>query len=151
GFIDPLLSTGFPLTLLGVSRLAAAIEQDWEQARFAERLQAYAVQTNSELLAAERLVAALYASMADFPLFTALSLLYFSAASFTEAARRLGQPQLAGAFLMNDHPRFGPQAAACCAEAMHRLTAEDRARLIEEVRLVIEPFDIAGLGDRRRR
>lgn len=151
GFIDPLLSTGFPLTLLGVSRLAAIIEQDWGQPRFAERLQAYAAQTSQELSAAERLVAALYASMADFPLFTSLSMLYFAAASFTEAARRLGKPQLAGSFLMNDHPHFGPQSAGCCAAAMRRLTAEERARLIEQVRDVIEPFDIAGLGDRRRR
>src|SRR5207248_10639161 len=87
GFVDPLLSTGFPLTLLGISRLAEAIEQDWGCARFEERLHAYAVQTNNELMAAERLVAALYASMADFVMFTTLSLLYFAAVSFTETAR----------------------------------------------------------------
>ena len=29
GFVDPLLSTGFPLTLLGISRLAEAIEHHW--------------------------------------------------------------------------------------------------------------------------
>jgi len=34
--------------------------------------------------------------MKDFPLFTSLSLLYFAAASFTETARRLGRPELAG-------------------------------------------------------
>ena len=40
------------------------------------------------------LVAALYATMADPPLFKRLSLLYFAAASFSEAARRLGRPEL---------------------------------------------------------
>src|SRR5213075_964570 len=29
GFVDPLLSTGFPLTLLGISRLAKIIDEDW--------------------------------------------------------------------------------------------------------------------------
>jgi hypothetical protein len=34
GFVDPLLSTGIPLTLLGVSRLAEIIERDWGTQRF---------------------------------------------------------------------------------------------------------------------
>ncbi len=34
GFVDPLLSTGFPLTLLGVARLAEIIAQDWKTAAF---------------------------------------------------------------------------------------------------------------------
>jgi len=53
GFIDPLLSTGFPLTLFGIDRLAKAIEGDWDSARFRERLQVYSTQTSYELLAAE--------------------------------------------------------------------------------------------------
>jgi FADH2 O2-dependent halogenase len=31
GFVDPLLSTGFPLTLLGLARLARILEEDWEK------------------------------------------------------------------------------------------------------------------------
>lgn len=142
GFIDPLLSTGFPLTLLGVARLADALEHGFE-----ERLQAYEAETGQDLKSAERLIAALYASLADFPLFSALSLLYFAAASFTETARRLGRPKLAGAFLLSDHPWFGPRARSCCARALkHRDPA-----LIEEIRRLIEPIDVAGLGDRCRR
>ena len=34
GFVDPLLSTGFPLTLLGVSRLSEIIEHDWDTPQF---------------------------------------------------------------------------------------------------------------------
>ena len=88
GFVDPLLSTGFPLTLLGVSRLAEIIEHDWDTPQFADRLQTYATQTDNELLAAARLIASLYATMDRFPLFVSLSMLYFAAASFSEAARR---------------------------------------------------------------
>jgi tetracycline 7-halogenase / FADH2 O2-dependent halogenase len=151
GFIDPLLSTGFPLTLLGVARLAEAIECDWGSPHFASRLKNYASQTDSEITAAERLVGALYSSMNNFPLFCATSLLYFAAASFTEAALRLGRPNLAGAFLMHDHPRFGPQLRACLERVRRDLTAEQRAELIEQIRAAIEPFDVAGLTDSSRR
>ncbi len=47
--------------------------------------------TLAELDATEQLVAALYASMGDVPLFKRLTLLYFAAASFSEAARRLNR------------------------------------------------------------
>ena len=101
-------------------------------------------------MAAERLVATLYASMADFPLFTAVSLLYFAAVSFAETARRLGQPELASSFLLRDHPRFGPQSASCCARVLRGLASVQRDQLIEQIYRVIEPFDVAGLGDKRR-
>ncbi|HKQ79356.1 MAG TPA: FAD-dependent oxidoreductase [Blastocatellia bacterium] len=151
GFVDPLLSTGFPLTLLGVARLAEAIERDWVSSHFESRLKKYAAQTGNELAAAERLVAALYASMNDFPLFTSLSLLYFAAASFTETARRLGRPELAGGFLMHDHPLFGPRSRACLERARHDLTPEQREELAEQIQGDIEPFDVTGLSDRSRR
>ncbi len=143
GFVDPLLSTGFPLTLLGVLRLAEILERE-----SFEELRAYDDETTEALLSAERLVAALYASMADFPLFSALTLLYFAAASYTETARRLGRPQLAGAFLMSDHARFGPELRACCDAALSRA---DPKELIERIHRAIEPIDVAGLGDRQRR
>jgi tetracycline 7-halogenase / FADH2 O2-dependent halogenase len=143
GFVDPLLSTGFPLTLLGVTRLAEILGHgDFQE------LRAYETETEEALLSAERLIAALYASMADFPLFSALSLLYFAAASYTETARRLGRPELAGTFLMSDHPWFGPQSRVCCEAALNH---SDPAELIERIHRVIEPIDVAGLGDRRRR
>jgi len=140
GFIDPLLSTGFPLTLLGVARLAEALEHGFE-----ERLPAYEAETGEALQAAERLVAALYANLGDFPRFTALSLLYFAAASFTETVRRLGRPS--PAFLLTDHPWFGPRSRSCCERALESRDPE----LIEEIHRIIEPIDVAGLGDRSRR
>ena len=108
GFVDPLLSTGFPLTLLGVARLAEIFEHGWETERFASRLQTYAAQTEGELLATGRLIASLYANMNNFSVFTSLSLLYFATASFSETARRLGKPHLASSFLLHNHPLFGP-------------------------------------------
>ena len=156
GVVDPLLSTGFPLTLQGIARLAVVLEADLDSARLEERLNQYARQTFQELDVAAKLVSALYASMNDFPLFTALSLLYFAAASFTETARRLHRPDLTGSFLLNDHPDFSPRLHSCCDRVLRAFshgggTAAAHASLIDDIYRAIEPFDVAGLCDRGRR
>jgi tetracycline 7-halogenase / FADH2 O2-dependent halogenase len=115
GVIDPLLSTGFPLTLLGIIRLLDVLEHTLHGDERQRRLRHYAEATSDELDATEQLVAALYASMEDVPLFTRLALLYFAAASFSEAARRLGRPQLAPGFLLHAHPDFGSGLRECAA------------------------------------
>jgi len=139
GFVDPLLSTGFPLVLLGVARLAEIFERDWDSSRFGPALSGYARRTEGELIATASLIGSLYANMANFPLFVSLSLLYFAAASFAETARRLGKPNLASSFLLYDHPSFNVQELA------------GRARSSDDILRAIEPFNVAGLGDRRRR
>jgi FADH2 O2-dependent halogenase len=155
GFVDPLLSTGFPLTLLGVERLAEILATSWNSPALEQRLSRYARCLQGELDAAARLVGALYAAMNDFPLFAALSLLYFAAASFSEAARRLARPQLAEGFLLNRHPRFRAALRSCCERARrsreNRLTAAARAGLIDDIYRAIEPIDVAGVSDRSRR
>ena len=149
GFIDPLLSTGFPLTLLGVMRLAEILEQDWKSERF--HLEAYAAQTDAELMATARLIGALYANFTDFPVFSAICLLYFAAATYTETARRLGRPQLASSFLLHDHPSFGINCAGVLERAHAVRTQADSEALVQEIRRVIEPIDVAGLSDTSRR
>ena len=135
GVVDPLLSTGFPLTLLGIERLARIIEGSLQTNALAE----YERQTFSELDATAALVAALYANMHDFEVFSALTLLYFAAASFSESARRLNHPELARSILLHDDPRFGPALRECC-----------RAPSAARIREAIAPFDVAGLGKRER-
>jgi tetracycline 7-halogenase / FADH2 O2-dependent halogenase len=151
GFVDPLLSSGFPLTLLGISRLVEALESGLGSERFAAQLQTYAAKTEAELLATSDLVGALYASMSDFPVFASLSLLYFAAVSFSEAARRLGKPHLASSFLLHDHPVFGPACRSIFERARQPQTPRESADLTEEILRAIEPFNVAGLGDPRRR
>jgi len=90
GFVDPLLSTGFALTLLGIERLARILRSS----DLRQQLQTYADETECELLIASRLIGALYATMDNFPAFTAVSLLYFAAVSFSETAIRLGRVRL---------------------------------------------------------
>ena len=150
GFVDPLLSTGFPLTLLGVTRLAKIIEHDWQRQTFAEKLENYALETDSELFATSRLIGALYANMGNFRVFSALSLVYFAIASYSEVARRLGKRHLAQSFLLHDHPQFGPKSIRLLERALRIQTQQESEELIEEVYRLIEPFDVAGLGQRTR-
>jgi FADH2 O2-dependent halogenase len=154
GVIDPLLSTGFALTLLGLERLAEILDGPAE--RRPEALSAYARHTQAELDATEQLVAALYAGMGDFPLFKRLALLYFAAASFSEAAHRLGHPARAPGFLLHADPQFGPALRRCVTATLTMPDASGdpraaRRRLFDDIDRAIEPFDIAGLLDRTRR
>ena len=150
-FADPLLSTGFPLALLGIQRLGLALTEDWGTLRFGERIAAYGDATLAEADAAARLVGALYAAFDDFPLFVELAKLYFAAASFSESARRLGKPRLAPSFLLSSHPAFGPALRGICDAALGPRTEESRARLLAEIARTIEPFDVAGLLNASRR
>ncbi|MEQ1353220.1 MAG: tryptophan 7-halogenase [Candidatus Acidiferrum sp.] len=150
GFVDPLLSSGFPLTLLGVSRLAEIIEEDWDTPRFPGRLNTYAVQTGSELVDTGRLIASMYATMDRFPLFVSLSMLYFAAASFSEAARRLGKPYLARSFLLGDNQHFHVSAQRCFEHAREAFTEDKMREVSQEVAEIIGPINIAGLGNAAR-
>jgi FADH2 O2-dependent halogenase len=151
GVIDPLLSTGFPLTLLGLLRLVDILERSGPGEARDAALGEYERVTLKELDATEQLVAALYATLDDPPLFKRLSLLYFAAASFSEAARRLGRADLAPGFLLHAHPSFGPELEACAAMARAPLPAPARRALEERIDRAVEPFDVAGLLDRERR
>ncbi|HEV2274971.1 MAG TPA: tryptophan 7-halogenase [Acidobacteriaceae bacterium] len=151
GFVDPLLSTGFPLTLLGVARLAAILREEWGSADMPARLEDYQDQTQAELMATSRLVGALYANTSNFPVFVSLTLLYFAAASFSETVRRLGRPELAPSFLLHDHPHFGPVMARLLERSLHLHTEEESAGFVQETLRAIEPINVAGLGDPGRR
>ena len=151
GVIDPLLSTGFPLTLLGLLRLLDLLERTAPGADREAALAEYERASLAELDATERLVGALYATMNDPALFKRLSLLYFAAASFSEVTRRLGRPELARGFLLCADPAFGPEVAACAALASASPRLEERDELLARIDRAIDPFDTAGLLDRRRR
>jgi FADH2 O2-dependent halogenase len=150
GVIDPLLSTGFPLTLLGVQRIARLLEVHWRRPSFAAGLGHYAGLTALELAIAAELIATLYATMDRFELFRELSLLYFAAASFSETVRRLGKPHLADSFLLCRHPVFSKQLRQICEAARRPLSAGETEGLARRIREAIEPFDLAGLTDRSR-
>jgi FADH2 O2-dependent halogenase len=89
--------------------------------------------------------------MGDFELFKRQSLLYFAAASFSETMRRLDRTETAKGFLLCDDPIFGPELRACASAASAAPRGEERTALLTRIDRAIEPFDIAGLGNRGRR
>lgn len=151
GVIDPLLSTGFPLTLLGLGRLLHVLETTNDGPERDDALRAYERETQDELDITEQLVAGLYACMDDPAMFRQLSLLYFAAASFSETVRRLGRPHMAPGFLLHRHPTFGAELRACAATVVARPAGAARHGLFARIRRAIEPFDAAGLADESRR
>jgi FADH2 O2-dependent halogenase len=150
GFVDPLLSTGFTLTLLGVQRMGEILKKGLQDSNFDQRLKNYAESTAQELETTSQLVGALYAAMNRFELFSELSLLYFAAASYSETVRRLGKPELADGFLLCNHPVFARQVRNIC-EVVGKTSSVDAIRqLSRTIRETIEPLDVAGLTDRSR-
>lgn len=150
GVIDPLLSTGFPLTLFGVARIGRLLSNHWQRPSFLAALEGYAQLTAHELETTASLVGALYATMDRFELFKQLSLLYFAAAHFSETARRSGQGQLADSFLLCRDPIFSSELRQICEAATQPLSANGANELAERVRRAIKPFDLAGLTDPSR-
>jgi FADH2 O2-dependent halogenase len=63
----------------------------------------------------------------------------------------LGKGNLPQTFLLHDHPVFGPQCLRLFQEALAVTTPRDTAALCESIFKTIEPFNVAGLGDDRRR
>ncbi|HAV62720.1 MAG TPA: FAD-dependent oxidoreductase [Verrucomicrobiales bacterium] len=147
GFVDPLLSTGFPLTLLGVKRLAAIVADAWNTESLHARLAGYARTTDDELLVAAELIGGLLKSLDRPVAFNALTQLYFAAASFSESAIRLGHPELAEGFLLHQRGGFREGLRRCIALA----AAGDEKELSDEVTRLIAPINVAGLADPAKR
>ena len=143
-FIDPFFSTGFPLTLLGVHRLAALMRESPDPGAW--DLKEYNRVTQREAETAAALVAGCYAAFRDFPAFAALSMLYFTAASYSEMARRLGRGHLASEFLLGNRPPFRSAFERHLAAAR-----EGRASPSAAIYADLEPFNIAGLCDAEKR
>jgi len=145
GFVDPLFSTGFPLTLLGIHRLGRALQTHGGILPYPDPEQ-YEDRSNYELRAAASLVNGCYSAFSDFRSFTALSMLYFAAASYSEMARRLGRRDLASQFLLGNRERFGSAFAQHVGLALAGQRVDEDA-----VRRDLEPFNIAGLCDPEKR
>ncbi|MBB6053777.1 NAD(P)/FAD-dependent oxidoreductase [Armatimonas rosea] len=132
GFIDPLYSTGMPLTLLGIQRIAALIQHDKLQSP--ELLAHYEATTFAELDWVAEFIGANYAAFADFPRFVDTTMFYFAAASFSELARRTGRSDLAKGYLLTQNERFRANFHAW-QQGMLSLTD------------AIAPWNAAGLAD----
>jgi len=152
-FVDPLFSTGFPLTLLGVERLAALLESGafFQDARGCgpsggPSLETYSATTLAEADHTARFVAGCYAGFPRFEAFSQYAMFYFAAASYAEMARRVAPDRAAAGFLRAADPGF-----AAAIMAMSPATATHGAgAFAEAVRLAVDGINIAGLCDARK-
>jgi FADH2 O2-dependent halogenase len=145
GFIDPLFSTGIPLTLLGIERLARILEG--VKGRPESRpFDDYSDVTLAEADHAARFIAGCYAAFSRFKQFADYSMFYFAAASFAEMARRLRVNSPDSRFLASDRSAF--------ADALVRLSPQSRPHdgdYAADVASAIEAMNIAGLCDPEKR
>jgi FADH2 O2-dependent halogenase len=149
-FIDPLFSTGIPLTLIGIERLARILEEGLDQARLPSislrpgRVHLYNDATLDDADRTARFIAGSYAGFRQFPMFTAYSMFYFAAASFSEMARRLASARTPRRFLCGDRPRFaGPLDRL--SPAVWRV--DDGAAYAQRVASAVADWNVAGLCD----
>jgi FADH2 O2-dependent halogenase len=150
-FVDPLFSTGIPLTLLGIERLARLIERggldrvgrpDGGMAD-APAAAGYSHTTLAEADHIASFVAGCYAAFPRFDHFTAYAMFYFVAASFSETVRRLGgQPP---GFLCAGDPAF----TSALAQLSPALARHDD--LGARVAAATERLNVAGLCDPDKR
>lgn len=145
GFVDPLLSTGFALTLLGIDRLAQLLKNGLRNETLSAKLAGYERTTFEEIDAAADLIGALYAKMNLPSEFSLLTLLYFAALSFTEAARRLNRPGLASGFLLTNDASFSETRRSLCAAASAGTTI-----LRADIERAIQAWDLIGFTDWQR-
>jgi FADH2 O2-dependent halogenase len=139
-FIDPLFSTGIPLTLLGIERLARVLERGIGNTR----LDDYVAATLDDADRTARFIAGSYAGFHQFPMFTAYSMFYFAAASFAEMARRLASSRAPRRFLCGDSIPF--------ASALDQLSpaagrAENFGDYANRVASAVAGWNVAGLCD----
>ena len=145
-FVDPLFSTGIPLTLLGLERLAHAFEvSSSDKARPVVDLRPYSGTTLAEADHVARFVAGCYAAFPWFEAFAAWSMFYFAAASFSEMSRRLHGDQWSRGFLFASDNRL--------VASMRELSPgrESSTDLATGVAAAIEPINVAGLSDPAKR
>lgn len=152
-FIDPLFSTGIPLTLLGIERLGRILQETWGTKDLPDRLAGYGETTLHEADVVASFIAGCYGGMVDFPIFTALSMFYFAAASYSEMARRLEKPHLVRRFLAADHAQFGPALLDCAdwARSHGDAGAMGVSDYAQTVANSVECINVAGLCDPAKR
>jgi FADH2 O2-dependent halogenase len=156
GFVDPLFSTGIPLTLIGIERLATLLEGAAPGRPAGPPLRAanhqlpttnYASATLADIDHTAAFVGGCYAAFPRFEAFTSYSMFYFAAASYAEMARRIDGARRPSRFLCAD--RFGADTLRLSPSSQSDSVGEAEYRAA--VAAAIEPLNIAGLCDANKR
>ena len=135
-FIDPLFSTGIPLTLLGIERIARSMETRGLK----PALYDVAEVTFDEADHTARFIAGCYAAFPRFDTFTAYSMLYFAAASFSEVQRRVSPERASGGFLRAADTRY-----AASLRALSPAVCSPGGDYFDHIAQAVAPINVAGL------
>ncbi|MEI8382933.1 MAG: tryptophan 7-halogenase [Planctomycetota bacterium] len=146
-FLDPLHSTGNAFTLVGIERLMGILERSWNQPTLEEDLKSYdqMLQRESEFL--DLIVSGSFLGFREFERMIALSMFYFSAATWSETERRAGRAIRGSAFLSADHPGLRSALELAVQEIDSSLPCD---QFTEHIRSAIAPFNRVGLCDPAR-
>jgi FADH2 O2-dependent halogenase len=153
GFVDPLFSTGIPLTLLGIERLAEMLPGLAHATNHQPpSTNQYAALTLADVDHVARFVGGCYAAFPRFEQFAAYSMFYFVAASYAEMARRVDSPVRPRRFLCADAGEFGAAmlrlSPAGPPEGGPHMSVRAYA---DAIAAAAEPLNIAGLCDADKR
>jgi FADH2 O2-dependent halogenase len=121
--------------LLGIERLAATLGRGGDLGEV----------TLAEADHTARFIAGCYAAFPRFEAFTAYSMLYFAAASFSEMQRRLAPEHASGGFLRAADANF-----VSAVRDLSPASCGPGADYAERIASAIAPINVAGLCDRRR-
>ena len=144
-FIDPLFSTGIPLTLLGIERLGRILAESFGQPELERRLDDYGETLLAEADHTAHFIGSCYASFRQFERFTAYSMFYFAAASYSEMARRFDRGRLVARFLAADRSDFAPAMRELGERVRQDCDADDPSAFAARVAGAIHCLNIAGL------
>jgi len=161
-FVDPLFSTGFPLTLLGVERLAWLLDSgaffDAPREMPSGRrpsgapasLEEYNDMTLAEADHTARFIAGCYAGFPRFGAFVDYSMFYFAAASYAEMARRVSPDGAAAGFLRVRDAAFASalrdSSPACLGgDGADDDAGDDERRAGARIAAAVDRVNIAGL------
>ena len=143
-FIDPLFSTGIPLTLLGIERLAVRLQPDTTSTVRPEPDTTLDNETTlSEADHTARFIAGCYAAFPRFDAFTAYSMFYFAAASFSEMQRRLSPERVTAGFL-----RAADTGYASSVREFSPAVCSPGVDYFDHIAQAVAPINVAGLCNR---
>jgi len=150
-FVDPLFSTGIPLTLLGIERLGRILLESFGGNELSERLHEYGAVTLAEADHTAHFIGACYAAFPRFENFTAYSMFYFAAASYSEMARRLDRGHLVTRFLAADRLAFAASLREFGNELRVPGDGADPTAFARRIAAAVDGLNVAGLCNPQKR
>lgn len=145
-FLDPLHSTGNAFTLVGIERLLGMLERSWKRPGWDDEMRRYDDLAQQETEFLDLIVSGSFIGFREFERMVALSMFYFSAATWSETERRAGRAVRGSAFLSADHPELKGALVRAVAE-IGDPAAMPTDQFVSRIRSAIAPFNRVGLCD----